>query len=190
MASISSMKMMQGAFSFACLNRSRTRAAPTPTNISTKSEPERLKNGTPASPATAFASSVLPVPGGPTRSTPFGSLPPSLVNRFGYLRNSTTSSTSSFASSSPATSLKVSCCPSIVSKRIALFFPMLSTCWPGPPIRRIRKSHRKTRSARGKTHARSPPNQFSCVLEEKLTACWASPFATAALCSVRNCVRS
>jgi hypothetical protein len=39
--------------------------APTPTNISTKSEPEMEKNGTPASPATARASSVLPVPGGP-----------------------------------------------------------------------------------------------------------------------------
>ena len=28
--------------------------------------PDREKNGTPASPASAFASSVLPVPGGPT----------------------------------------------------------------------------------------------------------------------------
>ena len=56
---------------------SRTRAAPTPTNISTKSEPEMLKNGTRASPATARASSVLPVPGGPTNNTPFGKWPPS-----------------------------------------------------------------------------------------------------------------
>ena len=39
-------------------------------------EPEREKNGTFASPATAFASNVLPVPGGPTRSTPFGILAP------------------------------------------------------------------------------------------------------------------
>ena len=46
MASISSINMIQGAFSFACLNRSRTRDAPTPTNISTKSEPESEKNGT------------------------------------------------------------------------------------------------------------------------------------------------
>jgi hypothetical protein len=30
----------RGAFSLAWLNRSRTRLAPTPTNISTKSEPE------------------------------------------------------------------------------------------------------------------------------------------------------
>jgi len=41
MASISSIKMIQGAFSVAFLNRSRTRDAPTPTNISTKSEPDR-----------------------------------------------------------------------------------------------------------------------------------------------------
>ena len=64
------MKMMQGAILRACSNRSRTRAAPTPTNISTNSEPLIEKNGTPASPATARASSVLPVPGGPTSSTP------------------------------------------------------------------------------------------------------------------------
>ena len=38
-ASISSTKMIAGAASFACWNRSRTRDAPTPTNISTKSEP-------------------------------------------------------------------------------------------------------------------------------------------------------
>ena len=76
-ASSSSMKMMHGARFSAWLNRSRTRAAPTPTNISTKSEPDRLKNGTSASPATALASSVLPVPGGPTSSTPLGMRPPS-----------------------------------------------------------------------------------------------------------------
>ena len=39
-ASISSMKMMEGAFSFAILNKSLTLEAPTPTNISTKSEPD------------------------------------------------------------------------------------------------------------------------------------------------------
>src|SRR6201985_215737 len=66
------MKMMQGAFFFACSNMSRTRLAPTPTNISTKSEPEMVKNGTLASPATARAISVLPVPGGPTSRTPRG----------------------------------------------------------------------------------------------------------------------
>ena len=39
------MKTMHGALASACANRSRTRAAPTPTNISTNSEPLRLKNG-------------------------------------------------------------------------------------------------------------------------------------------------
>mmetsp|Transcript_41321 Transcript_41321/g.115408 ORF Transcript_41321/g.115408 Transcript_41321/m.115408 type:complete len:246 (+) Transcript_41321:533-1270(+) len=38
-ASISSMKMMDGALARACWNRSRTRDGPTPTNISMKSEP-------------------------------------------------------------------------------------------------------------------------------------------------------
>ena len=62
-ASSSSMKTMHGALASACWNRSRMRAAPTPTNISTNSEPLSEKNGTCASPATARASSVLPVPG-------------------------------------------------------------------------------------------------------------------------------
>src|SRR3712207_7080564 len=66
------MKMIAGACSRACLKRSRTRAAPTPTIISTNSEPAIEKKGTPASPATALARSVFPVPGAPTSSTPFG----------------------------------------------------------------------------------------------------------------------
>mmetsp|Transcript_20262 Transcript_20262/g.50447 ORF Transcript_20262/g.50447 Transcript_20262/m.50447 type:complete len:309 (+) Transcript_20262:898-1824(+) len=106
-ASISSTKTMQGAFSLAFLKRSRTREAPTPTNISTNSEPEMEKKGTPASPAMAFARSVLPVPGGPTSKTPLGILAPTDVNRSGRLRNSTTSMKSFLASSTPATSSKV-----------------------------------------------------------------------------------
>ena len=71
-ASISSMKRMAGAFSLAVLNRSRTRPAPTPTNIWMNSEPLIEKKGTPASPATARPSSVLPVPGGPISRMPLG----------------------------------------------------------------------------------------------------------------------
>ena len=82
------MKMMHGACALPCSNRSRTRLAPTPTNISTKSEPDIEKNGRPASPATARASSVLPVPGGPTSRQPFGRRPPSFVNFCGSFRNS------------------------------------------------------------------------------------------------------
>ena len=81
--------------------------APTPTNISTKSEPVIEKNGTPASPAMARASSVLPVPGGPISSTPLGMRPPSFWNFCGSRRNSMISWSSSFASSMPATSLNV-----------------------------------------------------------------------------------
>ena len=106
-ASISSMKMMHGACALPCSNRSRTRLAPTPTNISTKSEPDIEKNGRPASPATARASSVLPVPGGPTSSAPFGSRPPSFVNFCGSFRNSMISWSSTLASSAPATSANV-----------------------------------------------------------------------------------
>ena len=76
MASISSTKMIAGARLRASSNRSRTRAAPTPTNISTKLDPVTEKNGTSASPATARASRVLPVPGGPTMSTPRGAIAP------------------------------------------------------------------------------------------------------------------
>jgi hypothetical protein len=101
------MKMMHGDCFFAWSNMSRTREAPTPTNISTKSEPEMEKNGTFASPAIAFASSVLPVPGCPTMSTPRGIRPPSFWNLLGSRRNSTSSCTSSLASSTPATSAKV-----------------------------------------------------------------------------------
>ena len=106
-ASISSMKMMAGAFCLACVKRSRTRLAPTPTYISTKSEPEMERNFTPASPATARASSVLPVPGGPTSRTPFGMCAPRLRYFSGSRRNSTISCSSSFSSSAPATSRNV-----------------------------------------------------------------------------------
>ena len=130
-ASISSINTIHGAFFFASANRSRTRAAPTPTNISTKSDPEMLKNGTLASPATALASRVLPVPGGPTRRTPFGILAPILINLAGFFKNSTTSASSSFSSSSPATSWKVTFLP-LGFASLARLFPK-SIILPFPP---------------------------------------------------------
>ncbi len=72
------MKMIAGAALRALRKRSRTLAAPTPTNDSTKSEPDSEKKAASASPATALASSVLPVPGGPTSSTPLGAAAPTL----------------------------------------------------------------------------------------------------------------
>src|SRR5450830_1486579 len=85
-ASISSMNTMHGAYCFACANRSLTRLAPTPTNISTNSEPDTLKNGTLASPEIARASSVFPQPGGPTSNAPLGIWAPITENFFGFLR--------------------------------------------------------------------------------------------------------
>ena len=131
-ASISSMNIIHGDFSLACLNKSLTRLAPTPTNISTKSEPDIEKNGTPASPATALASRVFPVPGGPTSNAPLGIFPPRSVYFFGFFRNSTISSISCFAPASPATSLNVTFTLLSLSKTCALDLPTLNT--PPPPI--------------------------------------------------------
>ncbi len=78
------------------------------------------KNGTPASPEMAFAIRVLPVPGGPTSSTPFGMRAPSEANFCGSLRNSTTSWSSCLASSAPATSAKVTVGLSPVNTRARL----------------------------------------------------------------------
>ena len=91
----------------ACSNKSLTLAAPAPTNSSTNSDPDIMKNGTSASPATALDRRVLPVPGGPTRSTPYGILAPISVYLSGFFRKSTISVNSSLASSTPATSANV-----------------------------------------------------------------------------------
>mmetsp|Transcript_33111 Transcript_33111/g.78529 ORF Transcript_33111/g.78529 Transcript_33111/m.78529 type:complete len:357 (-) Transcript_33111:822-1892(-) len=106
-ASSSSMKTTQGARLRASAKRSRTRAAPRPTKSSTNSDADAAKNGTPASPATALAKRVFPVPGGPDRSTPEGILAFSFLYRPASLRQPTTSISSTLAPSTPATSLKV-----------------------------------------------------------------------------------
>ena len=126
------MKMMAGAASLACSKRSRTREAPTPTNISTKSEPEIEKNGTPASPATARARRVLPVPGGPYSSTPLGIFAPTRWNFAGSARNSRISCSSSIASWQPATSAKVDLGVSLLPT-LALDLPNPMTP-PRPPM--------------------------------------------------------
>mmetsp|Transcript_52514 Transcript_52514/g.137636 ORF Transcript_52514/g.137636 Transcript_52514/m.137636 type:complete len:243 (+) Transcript_52514:1031-1759(+) len=131
-ASISSMKTMHGALARAWLKRSRTREAPTPTNISMKSEPDMEKKGTPASPAIALASSVLPVPGGPHSSAPLGILAPRFLNLSGCFRKSTNSTTSTLASARPATSLNVTF--SFWSPRMMVGFALYTRKMPpGPP---------------------------------------------------------
>ena len=84
-----------------------------------------------ASPATARASNVLPVPGGPTNNTPFGILAPKLWNFLGLFKKSISSATSSFSSSNPATSLNVTFL--LFSDRRALLFPK-SIDLLAPPI--------------------------------------------------------
>ena len=113
---------MHGEFFLPCSNMSLTRLAPTPTNISTKSDPDIEKKGTFASPAIALASKVFPVPGGPTNNAPVGIFPPNLENFLGSFKNSTTSSNSCLASSIPATSSKVTL-PTASFKSLALDLP-------------------------------------------------------------------
>ena len=123
MASISSINTIQGAICHACLNRSRTRDGPTPTYISTNAEPDKEKKGTFASPATALASNVFPVPGGPTSRAPLGSFAPMPVYFPGLCRKSTTSCRDSLASSWPATSWNVTPV-SFSTYTLALLFPI------------------------------------------------------------------
>ena len=78
------MKTMQGAFLLPCSNRSRTRDAPIPTNISTKSDPLIEKNGTLASPATARANKVFPVPGGAREQHARRQSPAQLLELLGF----------------------------------------------------------------------------------------------------------
>ncbi len=75
------------------------------------------------------------MPGGPTMRTPLGMRPPSFWNRFGSLRNSTISWTSSLASSTPATSLNMILLRSRESIRARLLpklkadLPAIFNCW-------------------------------------------------------------
>ena len=92
------------------------------------------KKGTPASPATALAKRVLPVPGGPTRRAPFGILPPKSVYFCGFFRKSTISFTSCLAPSCPATSLKVMPIVFPFSYILALLLPTLKMPPPIPPL--------------------------------------------------------
>jgi len=104
-----------------------------------------VKNGTPASPDTAFASSVLPVPGGPTSSTPLGMRAPTSVNFAGFFKNSTISLSSSFSSSAPATSLNVM--PfAFGSVRRARLLPKLAMPLPLPVCARMMKNHKTATS--------------------------------------------
>ena len=148
MASSSSMKMMHGARSFACSNRSRTRLAPTPTNISTNSEPLIEKNGTPDSPATARARSVFPVPGAPTRRTPLGTCAPIARYFCGSLRKRTTSINSA---------LRLVDAGNVVEGRALLGAPVVKLGLAA--AERHRPSFRRAQPRRSAQH---PENEWKC----------------------------
>ncbi len=167
------MKMMQGAFFLACSNMSRTRLAPTPTNISTKSEPEMVKKGTPASPATARAIRVLPVPGGPISRAPLGILPPRRWNLAGSFRKSTISDSSSLASSTPATSSKV-LRPLVSVSSLALDLPKPMAPRAPPCIWRMKKIQTPISSRTGKAFSRmatSDSRSAGLIVTLTLRAC-------------------
>src|SRR5437762_9548676 len=173
------MKTMHGAFFLPCSNKSRTREAPTPTNISTKSEPLIEKNGTLASPATARASSVLPVPGGPISRTALGMRPPSFWNFCGSFRNSMISWSSSFASSTPATSLNVTFFCEL-DDSFALLLPNESALLPPLCICRMKKIQNPTISRTGaqvysKDAQGLAVGSFACTTTPRSISLLASP---------------
>jgi hypothetical protein len=103
----------------------------------------------------ALASRVFPVPGGPTNKAPFGILAPRSVYFLGVFRKSTISWSSSLASSSPATSLKVMLVLLPPSKTWARLLPMLKIWPPGPPappMRRITNIQTRAMAPKKSTH--------------------------------------
>mmetsp|Transcript_766 Transcript_766/g.2059 ORF Transcript_766/g.2059 Transcript_766/m.2059 type:complete len:230 (-) Transcript_766:398-1087(-) len=107
MASISSMKMTHGWWSLAYPNIWRMTRALSPMYLSTIADATTFRNVAFRLHASARARSVLPVPGGPYSSTPFGALIPTRVNSSGLVNgNSTTSRNSRICSFSPPTAEK------------------------------------------------------------------------------------
>ena len=88
-------------------NRSRTRAAPMPTNSSTNSEPLIEKNGTFGLAGDGFGEQRLARPGRSDQQHALGQLAAERPELLGLARNWTISCSSSFASSAPATSANV-----------------------------------------------------------------------------------
>ena len=101
------MNTIQGAFSFAQRNKSRTQEAPTPTNISTKSEPAKEKVRWLLRPRLLQAGSFRFPENLPARRPWVSYLPNPGIFLGLFQRTRQFSSTSCLASASPATSLNV-----------------------------------------------------------------------------------
>ena len=140
---------MQGAFFLPCRKRSLTREAPTPTNISTKSEPRDGEEGHARlrRPRRGPAGSCR-CPADRSAARPWGCAPPSRVNFLGSRRKAMISSSSIFDSSTPATSSKVMRCWFSVRSR-ALDLPKLMALPPPACIWRMKKIHRPMISSSG-----------------------------------------
>mmetsp|Transcript_41216 Transcript_41216/g.92561 ORF Transcript_41216/g.92561 Transcript_41216/m.92561 type:complete len:273 (-) Transcript_41216:286-1104(-) len=136
--STSSMKMTEGCSFLARLNNALICFSDSPTHLETNDEAEMLKKVDSHSVATAFASSVLPFPGGPKSNTPFGGcrMP---EKRAGFLAGAIMISQNSLLTSSRPTMLShttpgvssrtsPSSAFSCSSKSAAAAFP-----WPDPP---------------------------------------------------------
>ena len=90
--SISSMKMIAGAFFSASSNALRRFDSDSPASLDMISGPLMRKKKAPVSFATALAMSVLPEPGGPYSKIPLGGLTPMVLNSVGWRRGNSTSS--------------------------------------------------------------------------------------------------
>lgn len=95
MESISSMKIIDGAFFFAKSKISLTILAPSPIYIYTNWEPASLINEAFDYAAHALAIIVLPVPGGPYIKTPLGGCIPISSNNCLWRKGKTTASLNS-----------------------------------------------------------------------------------------------
>ena len=83
--SISSMKIVLGAYALARSNKHRTMRSLSQRHLEAKVAEETLKKVVPHSVATPLARSVFPVPGGPNTITPFqGLLIPCSINTYNY----------------------------------------------------------------------------------------------------------
>src|SRR3954452_3977568 len=146
------------------------------------SDAEIEKKGTCASPATALASSVFTLPGGPESSTPRGIFAPSRRYLSGSRRKSTISVTSPLTSSMPATSANVVLEPSSGLYNIARERPNVPSAPPAPPpaARRLNATSSQTSSRVGPNPSRScchsgGPSSGDVALTD-----------TPALCNCRN----
>ena len=108
------------------------------------------------------------MPGAPTKSTPLGIRAPRERNRSGYLRNSTTSSSSALASSTPATSAKVT--PGRLGAAMrARLRPKLIVWLLLPWAWRIMNRIKPPKMIKGRKFKRSPNRLFRPLEPSKVT---------------------